>query len=204
MGVVDPAVGIDGPAVNQPCFEGMAVVNSQQAWALALPGRAGQLIGIEMAHTLGLVPPDPFTVRWSAFPEHHGGEPLTNRRFNVVQRSFITTDRSLMKPTATNPAPDNVDTLLEVPDFAFLLCVMGGTVIPECQTYGQPGSVNANAPVGSTIAFVMSGTTDSSSTASLCSTCTGEAGGTSVVESYFGIGSTDDPELDEHVPLRPT
>ena len=58
VGVVDPAVGIDGPAVNQPCFEGMAVVNSQQAWALALPGRSGQLIGIEMAHTLGLVPPD--------------------------------------------------------------------------------------------------------------------------------------------------
>ena len=187
VGVVDPAVGIDGPAVNQPCFEGMAVVNSQQAWALALPGRSGQLIGIEMAHTLGLVPPD----RESPFDGAHSQNitaenPSLNRRFNVVQRSFITTDRSLMKPTATNPAPDNVDTLLEVPDFAFLLCVMGGTVIPECQTYGQPGSVNANAPVGSTIAFVMSGTTDSSSTASLCSTCTGEAGGTSVVESYFG------------------
>jgi CSLREA domain-containing protein len=187
VGVVDPAVGIDGPAVNQPCFEGMAVVNSQQAWALALPGRAGQLIGIEMAHTLGLVPPD----RESPFDGAHSQNitaenPSLNRRFNVVQRSFIPTDRSLMKPTATNPAPDNVDTLLEVPDFAFLLCVMGGTVNPECQTYGQPGSVNANAPVGSTVAFVMSGTTDSSSTASLCSTCTGEAGGTSVVESYFG------------------
>ena len=53
-----------------------------------------------------------------------------------------------MKPSATSPSPDNINTLLEVPDFAFLLCVFGGTMIPECQTYGQPGSVNASAPVG--------------------------------------------------------
>ena len=42
-----------------------------------------------------------------------------------------------MKPSATNPPADNVNTLLEVPDYAFLLCVFGGPPTTECQTYGR-------------------------------------------------------------------
>ena len=89
------------------------------------PGEHGQLIGLELAHTLGLTPPN----RESPFDGAHSQNvtaenPSLNRRYNVVQRSFITTDRSLMKPSATSPSPDNVNTLLEVPDYAFLLCVL--------------------------------------------------------------------------------
>jgi Right handed beta helix region len=180
VGVVDPAVGLGPPS---PCFEGMAVVNSQEAWALARAGRAGQLIGLELAHTLGLTPPNRESPFDGAHSQNVAAEnPSVNRRYNVVQRSFIVTDRSLMKPSATSPSPDNVNTLLEVPDYAFLLCVFGGTPITECLTHG-PGTVNASEPVAATLSFVMSGST--TGTAGICVTCTGPAAGTSVVESYF-------------------
>jgi Right handed beta helix region len=182
VGVVDPVVAREPPAA---CFEGMAVVNSQEAWAIATPGKAGQLVGLELAHTLGLTPP----TRESPFDGAHSQNitaenPSLNRRYNLVQRSFIPADRSLLKPTATSPAPDNVNTLLEVPDFSFLLCVFGGPTTSECPTYG-PGTVTANPPTGATLAFVMSGTHDDTSTATLGLGETGAAAGTSVVESYF-------------------
>ena len=61
---------------------------------MARTGRAGQLIGLELAHTLGLTPPnrDPFD---GAHSQNIAAEnPSVNRRYNVVQRSFITTDRT--------------------------------------------------------------------------------------------------------------
>ena len=184
VGVVDPStVGLGPP---NPCFEGMSVVNSQEAWALAIPNKTGQLIGLELAHTLGLTPPS----RESPFDGAHSQNtvaenPPLNRRFNVVQRAFIPTDRSLLKPSATNPPADNVNTLLEVPDYSFLLCVFGGPATSECQTHG-PGTVSATAPVAATLSFVMSGTTTGEAGLSCTSaTCTGTAQGTSVVESYF-------------------
>lgn len=182
VGVVDPAVWLGPP---NACFEGMAVVNSQEAWALAVPGRTGQLLGLELAHTLGLTPPS----RESPFDGAHSQNttaenPSLNRRYNLVERSFISTDRSLLKPSATAPTPDNGNTLLEVPDYAFLLCVFGGTPSSECSTYG-PGTVSATAPVAASLSFVMSGTTTSDNPGSICATCTGAGTGTSVVESYF-------------------
>ena len=124
VGVVDPAVGLGPPS---PCFEGMAVVNSQEAWALALPGKAGQLLGLEIAHTLGLTPPSRESPFDGAHSQNVAAEnPSLNRRYNVVQRGFIVTDRSLMKPSATSPSPNNDNTLLEVPDYSFLHCVFGG------------------------------------------------------------------------------
>ena len=182
VGVIDPAVGLGPP---MPCFEGMAVVNSQEAWALARPGRAGQLLGLEIAHTLGLTPPSRESPFDGAHSQNVAAEnPSVNRRYNVVQRGFIVSDRSLLKPSGTSPSPDNVNTLLEVPDYAFLLCVFGGTANSECTTHG-PGTVNANAPVAATLSFVMSGTTTSENPGGICATCTGAGAGTSVVESYF-------------------
>ena len=182
VGIVDPAVGLGPP---DPCFEGMAVVNSQEAWALARPGRAGQLIGLELAHTLGLTPPNRESPFDGAHSQNVAAEnPSLNRRYNVVQRSFIVTDRNLLKPSGTSPAPDNVNTLLEVPDFRFLLCVFGGTPNTECQASG-PGTVNASAPVAASLSFVMSGTTTGAAGISPTATATGAAAGTSVVESYF-------------------
>ena len=181
IGVIDPAIALGPP---NPCFEGMAVVNSQEAWAQAIPGRFGQIGSLEVAHTLGLTPPN----RESPFDGAHSQNvtaenPLANRRFNVVQRSFIATDRSLMKPSATSPSPDNLNTLLETPDWAFLLCDFGGPTNSECQTYG-PGTVSATAPAAASLSFVMSGTTTDTA-AGICATCTGVGAGTSVVESYF-------------------
>lgn len=182
VGVIDPAIGLGPPS---PCFEGMAVVNSQEAWALAIPGRTGNLIGLELAHTLGLTPPNRESPFDGAHSQNIAAEnPSLNRRYNTVQRSFITIDRSLLKPSATNPPPDNVNTLLEVPDHAFLLCVFGGTPNSECTSYG-PGTVSATAPVAATLSFVMSGTTTSDNPGGICGTCTGAATGTSIVESYF-------------------
>ena len=184
VGVVDPStVGLGPP---NPCFEGMSVVNSQEAWALAIPNKTGQLIGLELGHTLGLTPPN----RESPFDGAHSQNttaenPPLNRRFNVVQRAFIPTDRSLLKPSATNPPADNVNTLLEIPDYSFLLCVFGGPATSECQTHG-PGTVSATAPVAATLSFVMSGTTTGNAGLACTSAiCTGTAQGTSVVESYF-------------------
>ena len=180
VGVIDPAIALGPPS---PCFEGMAVVNSQEAWAIAKTGQAGQLIGLELAHTLGLTPPNRESPFDGAHSQNVAAEnPPLNRRFNVVQRSFIPTDRSLLKPSGTSPSPDNVNTLLEAPDYSFLLCVFGGTPTSECQTYG-PGTVSASAPVAATLSFVMSGSTTGE--AGISSSATGAAAGTSVVESYF-------------------
>jgi CSLREA domain-containing protein len=183
IGVVDPAVALSPD--QGACFEGLAVIGSQAAWARMTSGRAGQIMGLELAHTLGLTPE-------SRDPDLDGGHspyetaenPPLNRRYNLVQRSFIPADRSLLKGitlTPSLPTPDNVNTLLEVPDYAFLLCLFGGPTNTECTTTTQ-STLN---PVGAGLAFVMSGTTDSTSTDTLCQTCTGSAAGTDVVESYF-------------------
>ena len=176
VGVVDPStVGLGPP---NPCFEGMSVVNSQEAWALAIPNKTGQLIGLELGHTLGLTPPN----RESPFDGAHSQNttaenPPLNRRFNVVQRAFIPTDRSLLKPSATNPPADNVNTLLEVPDYSFLLCVFGGPG-DERMPDARSGHGSATAPVAATLSFVMSGTTTGNAGLSCTSaTCTGTARG---------------------------
>lgn len=186
VGVVDPAVALAPP---NPCFEGMSVVNSQEAWALALPNKTGQLVGLELAHTLGLTPPSRESPFDGAHSQNQAAEnPSLNRRFNLVQRAFIPADRSLLKPSATNPPADNVNTLLEVPDYSFLLCVFGGPQTSECETHG-PGTVSATAPVAATLSFVMSGTTTGEAGLDCTSVvCTGTATGTSVVESYFASG----------------
>ena len=129
LGEIDPLIAKGPP---DPCFEGMGVLGSAETWAQAITGRAGQIAGIELAHTLGLVPKD----RESPFDAGHSQNitaenPQLNRRFNVVQRAFVPTDRSLMKPSASAPAPDNANTLFEAPDFAYARAVFGGTANAE-------------------------------------------------------------------------
>jgi CSLREA domain-containing protein len=177
LGEIDPLIARGPP---DPCFEGMGVLGSAETWAQAITGRAGQLAGLELAHTLGLVPKD----RESPFDAGHSQNitaenPPLNRRFNLVQRTYIPTDRSLMKPSASAPAPDNVNTLFEAPDFAYARAVFGGTANSEFTQFPKTlGSITA-----ATLAFVMSGTTDGS--AGIPAGSTGQATGTNVVESYF-------------------
>src|SRR5204863_9720632 len=133
VGVVDPLRALGPP---NPCFEAMASISSSEAWAQAIPGRAGQLVSLETAHTFNLTPPD----RESPFDGSHSQNvsaevPSLNRRYNVARRAFIPTDRSIMKPSATSPTPTNDNTLFEVPDFAFLDCVFVGQTNAECLKY---------------------------------------------------------------------
>jgi CSLREA domain-containing protein len=175
LGVIDPAIAAGPP---NPCFEGMGQLGSAEAWAQAISGRAGQIMGVETLHTLAVVPPD----RASPFDAGHSQNttaenPSLNRRYNVVQRAFVTTDRSLMKPAATSPSPDNSNTLLEAPDFAYVRCLLGGTANTECTTYPKTLGTITSA----TLAYVMSGSTD------------GTASGTNVVESYFASSTSLTP-----------
>src|SRR3954454_8330881 len=177
LGEIDPLIAKGPP---DPCFEGMGVLGSAETWAQAITGRAGQLAGIELAHTLGLVPKD----RESPFDAGHSQNitaenPQQNRRFNLVQRAYVPTDRSLMKPSASAPAPDNVNTLFEAPDFAYARAAFGGATNPEFSQFPKTlGTITA-----ATLAFVMSGTTDGA--AGIPAGSTGQATGTNVVESYF-------------------
>ena len=68
------------------------------------PASTGSCIGLELAHTLGLTPPSRESPFDGAHSQNIAAEnPSLNRRYNVVQRGFIATDRSLMKPSATSP-----------------------------------------------------------------------------------------------------
>jgi CSLREA domain-containing protein len=167
LGAIDPLIARGPP---DPCFQGMGSLGSAEAWTQAITGQGGQLAGLELAHTLGLVPKDREDPFDAAHSQNITAEnPQLNRRFNVVQRAFIPTDRSLMKPSAPSPVPDNVNTLFEAPDFAYARAVFGGTTNPEFTQFPKTlGGITA-----ATLAFVMSGTTD------------GTATGTNVVESYF-------------------
>ncbi|HMD34665.1 MAG TPA: hypothetical protein VKH42_06850, partial [Vicinamibacterales bacterium] len=177
LGAIDPLIAKGPP---DPCFEGMGSLGSAEAWTQAITGRGGQLSTLELAHTLGLTPAD----RESPFDAGHSQNitaenPQLNRRYNVVQRAFIPTDRSLMKPSASSPAPDNNNTLFEAPDFAYARSVFGGTPSGEFTQFPKTlGSITA-----ATLAFVMSGTTTGSS--GLAPGSTGTAPGTNIVESYY-------------------
>lgn len=192
MGWIDPAISL-GPPSGFACFEAMAAIGSNEAWAQAITGRAGQLTALELKHTWGLTPPDRESLFDGAHSQNVTAEnPPANRRYNVVRRQFVTTDRSIMKPSATNPSPTDDNVLSEAPDFAYEQCAFGGKQNTECQTYppGTPGVVTA-----ATLAFVMSGTTNGSAGLSCAGspTCTGDATGTNVVESYYGPAALTTP-----------
>jgi CSLREA domain-containing protein len=177
LGAIDPLIAKGPP---DPCFEGMGSLGSAEAWTQAITGRGGQLSALELAHTLGMTPKD----RESPFDAGHSQNitaenPQLNRRYNVVQRAFIPTDRSLMKPSASSPAPDNNNTLFEAPDFAYARSVFGGTPTAEFTQFPKTlGGITS-----ATLAFVMSGTT--ASTSGLAPGSTGSAPGTNIVESYY-------------------
>ena len=191
VGWIDPLIALGPP---NPCFEAMAGIGSNEAWAQAVTGRAGQLTALELKHTWGMTPPD----RESAFDGAHSQNvtaenPPLNRRYNVVRREFVTTDRSIMKPSGTNPSPNDDNVLAEPADFAYEQCAFGGRTNTECQTYppGVPGIVTA-----ATLAFVMSGTTNGGAGLACAGdpTCVGDALGTNVIESYYGnVGLTTPP-----------
>jgi len=187
LGAVDEAIS-SGSSLG--CAEGMASVISPEAWVRALyssttatppsPSMTGSLIAMEVAHTMGVVP----SARYDIYSPYHspniaadGTSPY--RAYNVTQRSYLSDNHTVMDFAGTW---NNVNTLLEQADYAFILCMLGGVQNTECGT--ATGTVGTATGVGANPTFVMSGTTD------------GTAAGTNVVESYFAAGvprTTPDP-----------
>lgn len=174
LGVVDQAISNGG---SSGCAEGMAAVNSPEAWGRAIydqpgaPSMTGSIFAMEIAHTLGVVPDardDPYSPFHSPNTQADLSDP--NRAYNVTLRSFLSDDHTVM---TLSGAWNNDTTLLEKDDYAAMLCKLGGRTTTDCGTSGVIGSATG---VGAGPAFVMSGTTD------------GTVAGTNVVESYF---STD-------------
>ena len=159
------------------CAEGMAALGGPEAWVRAIPDVAGSpsmtgsLMGMELSHTLGLVPAardDAFSPAHS--PNTQADTTAPNRAYNTALRSYLADDHTV---TTLSGAWNNTTTLFEPADWAFLLCALGGATTAECTTSGTVGTATG---VGADPTFVISGTTD------------GSSAGTDVVESYFAPG----------------
>ncbi|MCV0404200.1 MAG: CSLREA domain-containing protein [Chloroflexi bacterium] len=172
LGVVDAAYS-NGSA--QGCAEGMAAINSTEAWIRAVPetegtpSQSGLVAALELGHTFGLVPDS----RSDLFSRYHSPNPFAdplrqNRSYNTRLRTLLYEDRTAMTYIS---AANNNNTLLEQPDWAYLICKLGGAATSDCSA--PPVPVGSGAGVAAGPRFVISGTTD------------GTAAGTDVLESFF-------------------
>jgi hypothetical protein len=174
LGVVDQSIS---QGASAGCAEGMAAVNSSQAWVRVnydqpgAPSTTGSLMGIELAHTLGAVPEtrdDPFNAFHS--PNRVADPSIPKRAYNVTTRSFLVNDRTVM---TLSDSWNNNTTLLEPVDYAFVACRLGGAVSTDCSTSGGVGS-SVGVPADST--FVISGTINRANDTA------------DILESYFATG----------------
>jgi CSLREA domain-containing protein len=187
LGVVDAAIS-NGSALG--CAEGMAAINSNEAWIRAVPelqgvpSQSGFVAALELGHTFGLVlgGPSPTPDRDDLFSKYHSpnvyADPLrTNRSYNTRLRSVLVDDRTAMTYIGT---ANNNNTLLEQLDWAYLICRLGGATSTECPTPAVP--VGSGAGVAAGPRFVISGVTD------------GTATGTHVLESFFSANMLPTPQ----------
>jgi CSLREA domain-containing protein len=183
VGVVDQAIS-NGSSLG--CADGWSAIGTPESWVRAIttetPGRTGALLAMEVGHSMGMVPTnrdhtyDPYH---SPNQEADGG---TNRGYDIRTHLFIGDDRTSMRGTGTW---NNATTLLEPIDYAFLLCMLGGSITTDCSA---PGSVGTSTGVGAGPKFVISGTTN------------GTTAGTMVVESYFAanVAVTEPPASSQY------
>jgi CSLREA domain-containing protein len=187
LGVVDAAIS-DGS--QQGCAEGMAAINSNEAWIRAVPelpgvpSQSGLLAALELGHTFGLVlgGPAPTPDRDDLFSKYHSpnvyADPQrTNRSYNTRLRSVLVDDRTAMTYIT---AANNNNTLLEQLDWAYLICRLGGATSTECPAPAVP--VGSGAGVAAGPRFVISGVTD------------GTVAGTKVLESFFSANMLPTPQ----------
>ncbi len=172
LGVVD---GSFSNGSSAGCAEGMAAIDSTEAWIRAVPeasgtpSQSGLVAALELGHTFGLVP----DARDDTFSRYHSpnsfADPLRqNRSYNTRLRTLLYDDRTAM--TYVTVANNN-NTLLEQVDWAYLICKLGGAATSDCAAPAIP--VGSGAGVAAGPRFVISGVTD------------GTAGGTDVLESFF-------------------
>ena len=188
IGVVDAAIS-NGSALG--CAEGMAAINSNEAWIRAVPetqvpSQSGFVAALELSHTFGLVlgGPSPTPDRDDLFSKYHSpnvfADPLrTNRSYNTRLRSVLVDDRTAMTYIT---AANNNNTLLEQIDWAYLICRLGGATSTECPAPAVP--VGSGAGVAAGPRFVISGVTN------------GTPGvGTQVLESFFSADMLPTPQV---------
>ena len=174
LGVVDAAIS-NGSA--QGCAEGMAAINSTEAWIRAVPelqgvpSQSGFVAALELGHTFGMVlgGPSPTPDRDDLFSKYHSpnvfADPLRqNRSYNTRLRSVLVEDRTAMTYIASG---NNNNTLLEQLDWAYLICRLGGATSTECPTPAVP--VGSGAGVAAGPRFVISGVTDGTTGGTRCS-----------------------------------
>jgi hypothetical protein len=179
----DRVIGIanEGDSTGGPsCAEGMASVTSPEAWVRAVPGKAGALGGMEIAHTYGAVPSARSDGGFHSI--HTNADWLTgdaDRAFRVPDAAYLPDDKTVMRYAATGWGDSN--TVLEQGDYAFILCKQGGATNSECSTSattGTPQGVAATEPID---VFTLTGST------------TGSKTGTVVSQSFKAVGYPTDP-----------
>jgi hypothetical protein len=155
LGVVGEGIS-DGADSQFGCADGMASVISPEAWVRAIsdkpasgkiaakPSRTGSLMAMELSHTWG----------GATTASHHSANTTADltapgRAFNVAARSFLATNRSIMKYSfLTSPPWDDTLTLLEPAHYAFDLCAFGGTTTTDCAGLGQTAGTTFGVAAG--------------------------------------------------------
>jgi hypothetical protein len=152
--IADRVLGVvDGSVSDQTCALGMAGFGTPEAVLRVDPGRNnnGATLVMEMAHTLGAVPVarSPISSKYhSPVTEADTGSSTadpnsgTNRAYNVLTHTYLSTDRTAMRVVDNNWTDDNID--FEAKDYSLLRCALGGTVPTDttvgCGTTGTTGS----------------------------------------------------------------
>jgi hypothetical protein len=170
LGVVGQSISDGADTSNVLCADGMASVVSPEAWVRAIsdkastkttpavPSRTGSLMAMELSHTWGGEPncPTPCT--------HHSSNltaETTNpgRAYNVATRSYLATNRTVMRYTfVTSPPWDDTLTLLEPADYSYDRCAFGGTTTTDCSALGTTTGTTLGVAAGNS--YVVSGTVD--------------------------------------------
>jgi hypothetical protein len=155
LGVVGEGIS-DGADSAFGCADGMASVVSPEAWVrvisdkpssgrtAAQPSRSGSLMAMELTHTWG----------GATTASHHSANTTADltapgRAYNVSTRSFLATNRSVMKYSFISVPPWNDTlTLLEPPHYAYDLCAFGGTTTADCTGLGTTAGTTFGVAAG--------------------------------------------------------
>jgi Tol biopolymer transport system component len=168
LGVVGQGISDGADSSGVICADGMASVVSPEAWVRAIadkpaagrvaavPSRTGSLMAMELSHTWG-GEPAPSTTHHS--PNVTADTTNLGRAYNVTTRSYLATNRSVMKYSfVTSPPWDDTLTLLEPADYSYDRCAFGGTTTADCSALGTTTGTTLGVAAGN--GFVVSGTVD--------------------------------------------
>src|SRR6266516_3457643 len=162
LGAVGESIS-DGADSPYGCADGMASVVSPEAWVRAIsdkpaagrtpaqPSRTGSLMAMELTHTWG-------GATTASFHSANLTADVTapGRAYNVTTRSFLSTNRSVMKYSFVSSPPwDDSLTLLDPSHYAYDLCAFGGTTTADCTGLGSTSGTTFGVLAGPS--FVVSG-----------------------------------------------